>query len=374
MNDIIIENLKESLINSGVPPDGIEKMEETGRALLKKMEKPCNTSGLLYGRVQSGKTNNIIMSIAVLIENGAFKFFIVLTSDNVSLFEQTLSRIGLALRNVNVIGYKDIINGNVTADTVKSRIGHNGTVIVCTKNSSNLRKLNVFLDGISKSAGTAVIFDDEADFGSLNSKQNRDEESAVYSLIEQLHSSFSATKFVEVTATPQANLLQNPESPRHPHFIIQIEPGDGYVGGSMLYNLEDQAVVDGHQRYIPDEEVEAMLDNDASDPRPPESIYKALCTFFMGGALKSLESHGRSTFSMLVHISAKKSVNSRLYKLVDYAREEISKFIFDELADENINRMLHDAYNDVSKTAGEAHASFEKALNVVKMNIDQAAI
>ena len=375
MNDgIIIKNLKESLINSGVPDDGIEKMEETGRALLKELEKPCNTSGLLYGRVQSGKTNNMIMSIAVLIESRAFKFFIVPTSDNVSLFEQTLTRIRLSLRNVNVIGYRDIINGNVSTDTVKSRIEHNGTVIVCTKNSSNLRKLNAFLNGISEEAGTAVIFDDEADFGSLNSKQNQDEESAVYSLIEQLQSSFSATKFVEVTATPQANLLQEPNDPRHPQFIIQIEPGDGYVGGSMLYNLADQKIVGLHQRYIPDEEVDAMLDDDSTDPKPPESIYKALCTFFIGGALKSLSSSLMNTFSMLVHISAKKSVNSRLYKLVDSAREEISKFIFDGLQDERINSMLHDAYNDISKTLDGIPASFEEALNVVKMNIDQAAI
>jgi hypothetical protein len=376
MNDgIIIKNLKERLINSDVPEDGIEKMEETGRALLNELEKPGNTSGLLYGRVQSGKTNNMIMSIAVLIESGAFKFFIVLTSDNVSLFDQTLSRIILSLKNVNVIGYRDIINGNVSADTVKSRIEHNGTVIVCTKNSSNLRKLNAFLNDISEATGTAVIFDDEADFGSLNSKQNQDEESAVYSLIERLQSSFHAPKFVEVTATPQANLLQEPEDPRHPRFIIQIEPEDGYVGGSMLYDLTNQEIVDMHQRYIPDEEIKAMLDDDNADIEPPESIYRALCTFFIGGALKNLESPAQNNFSMLVHISAKKSVNSRLYKLVYSAKEKISKFIFDGLQDEKINSMLHDAYNnDISKTLEGTPASFEEALNVVKMNIDQAAI
>jgi hypothetical protein len=375
MNDEIIKDLKKSLESSGVSKNEIEKMENTGRALLDELKNTLNTSGLLYGRVQSGKTNNMIMSIAVLIERGRSKFFIVLTSDNKSLYDQTLVRIRSYLKRVSVIDYWDIINGNTSFESVKQLITHDGVVIVSTKNSNNLRKLNEFLEGISDAAGTVVIFDDEADFGSLNSKQNIEEESAVYSLIEQLQSTFNETRFIEVTATPQANLLQKPESSRHPKFIIQIEVGEGYVGGSELYNLNIEGVPARHHRYIPDEEIESMLDDDSDSPHPSESIYHALCVFFMGGALKSLSSPGHKTFSMLVHISAKRSVNRRLFSLVSHAKRDISSFLRDGIQDERIDSLMHDAYNDISSTLeGGAHESYNDALNVIANNIDQVAV
>ncbi|RKG73064.1 hypothetical protein D7V88_37080 [Corallococcus terminator] len=56
----------------------------TGQAPFKE---GCPT-GLLYGRVQSGKTLAMITTAAMAIDNG-FKVVVVLTSDNVSLVKQT---------------------------------------------------------------------------------------------------------------------------------------------------------------------------------------------------------------------------------------------------------------------------------------------
>ena len=229
---------------------GVARMKEVSEKLLENLQDSKNRSGLLYGRVQSGKTNNTIMCIARLIDSVQFKLFIVLTSDNKSLYEQTLSRITNGLQTIGVVGYIDISNNNESMQSFMTKLEHSGAVIVCTKNPNNLRSLNKFLDNLNLKDVNAIIFDDEADFGSLNSKQNQKDESAVYSLIENLRKIVADTIFIEVTATPQSNLLQKNGDPRHPSFIVQIPPGDGYVGGDRLYDLDNFDVVRNHNRQI----------------------------------------------------------------------------------------------------------------------------
>ncbi|PMB20794.1 hypothetical protein CEN46_15745, partial [Fischerella thermalis CCMEE 5318] len=52
---------------------------------------PNGTTGLIYGRVQSGKTNTTIATLALAHENN-FRCFIILTSDNTWLGKQTANR------------------------------------------------------------------------------------------------------------------------------------------------------------------------------------------------------------------------------------------------------------------------------------------
>src|SRR4051812_41529757 len=52
---------------------------------------PEGTTGLLYGKVQSGKTMTSIAAVAMAKANG-FRVFIVLTSDNIWLGRQTVVR------------------------------------------------------------------------------------------------------------------------------------------------------------------------------------------------------------------------------------------------------------------------------------------
>lgn len=379
MDGEVVENFEKILReNESIPKEGIDNMKETARRLLEKLGGGGNKSGLLYGRVQSGKTNNMMMCIAELIDSGKYKLFIVLTSDNTSLYEQTLSRLTNGLTAVGVIGYKDISNRNVDEGGISTRLNHNGVVIVCTKNAKNLRTLNNFLNSLNAPCGIgSVIFDDEADFGSLNSKQNVQDESAVYSLIENLRNLIPGTHFIEVTATPQANLLQTPGDPRRRDFTIQIQPGEGYTGGSSLYDLLNQEVSLRHHRMIPDGDIKAITEEDDESESIPESIYKALCIFFMGGAMKNILSPEQRNFSMLVHISYKKSINQTLFDIVSKARDEISNEVFstapgDSNTSVKIQGILKDAYDDVQSTlVGADSISYAEALKKVSSYIDQ---
>ena len=363
-----------------ISQDSIDNMRAVADRLIDELKNKAKNSGLLYGRVQSGKTNNMIMSIANLIDSGKFKLIIVLTSDNTSLYDQTLSRITKGLNSIGVIGYKDITNESENKESIKTKVAHNGAVIVCTKNSTNLKNLNEFLEGIDIPTIGTVILDDEADFGSLNSRQNDKDESAVFSLIETLRKLIPDTRFIEVTATPQANLLQKPNDPRFPTFIIPIPSGSGYVGGSELYDLQKQEVVERHNRVIPENEIELITKGKNQSATPPETIYQAVCTFFMGGAMKYLLLPEQKNFSMLVHISAKVSVNKELFNVVSRVKNEISEVVYD-LANgisanpTPIEDYLKAAYDDIKNTLEKGNSiKYEKALETISTYIDQCKL
>ena len=61
----------------------------TGVASESTPNEPC--TGLLYGRIQSGKTVAMIALVAAALDN-RFKVVVVLTSDNVTLVSQTANR------------------------------------------------------------------------------------------------------------------------------------------------------------------------------------------------------------------------------------------------------------------------------------------
>lgn len=95
-------------------------------------------TGLLLGNVQSGKTAQMLGIISKLADEG-YQFFIVLTTDNVDLQNQTYQRIKESLPLFNVFGEKDEV-AFASASQSKPRI------IVLKKNSRVLRKWRNILD------------------------------------------------------------------------------------------------------------------------------------------------------------------------------------------------------------------------------------
>lgn len=123
-------------------------------------------TGLLYGRVQSGKTVAMITFCAAAIDNG-FRSIVVLTTDFVKLVEQTAERFA-ALDG-------PLIRSTVQADTwdddrehVRKHIGRHGAVFICTKNQQRLTSLVNFLKTIDAAEYPALVLDDEADQGTLD--------------------------------------------------------------------------------------------------------------------------------------------------------------------------------------------------------------
>jgi hypothetical protein len=92
-------------------------------------------SGLLYGHVQSGKTGQMLAIAAAAADKG-FKFFILVTTDNVLLHKQTLERansfLGGFMAGFNVLGEMD-------EEAFLTRGLSMPTMLVLKKNSSVLK-------------------------------------------------------------------------------------------------------------------------------------------------------------------------------------------------------------------------------------------
>ena len=70
--------------------DSIKNTAETiGDKYLSQFDFCSNKMGLLFGNVQSGKTGQVFGVMCKAVELG-FQFFILLTTDNVALQQQTI--------------------------------------------------------------------------------------------------------------------------------------------------------------------------------------------------------------------------------------------------------------------------------------------
>jgi len=125
-------------------------------------------NGLLLGDVQSGKTGQMFGIIASAVDKG-FELFLVLTTDNTRLQQQTFKRALDSFPRFCVCGESDSIRFTMN----KMRIP---VVIILKKNSSVLRKWrNYLLNSKFLEGRTLFLIDDEADAASLNAKVNQNE-------------------------------------------------------------------------------------------------------------------------------------------------------------------------------------------------------
>ena len=125
---------------------------------------PEGTNGLMYGRVQSGKTNPSIASVALANANG-FKCFLILTSDNIWLGKQTVDR----FRDQLGAGGGPIVrswedwrtNPTEFSATIAPYLQDVGVVLITTKNSKNLENLDAVLKQLDAGSVPGLILDDE---------------------------------------------------------------------------------------------------------------------------------------------------------------------------------------------------------------------
>ena len=186
-------------------------------------------NGLLLGDVQSGKTGQMFGIIAAAVDK-RFELFLVLTTDNTRLQQQTFKRALESFPRFCVCGESD----NIRFTMNKMRIP---VVIILKKNSSVLKKWrNYLLNSEYLTGRTLFLIDDEADAASLNGKVNQNEFTAINQHIKDIRSTCASCIYLQVTATPQAVLLQTDDSEFKPMFVIYFEPGKSYLGGDFFFS------------------------------------------------------------------------------------------------------------------------------------------
>jgi len=307
------------------------------------------SDGLVYGLIQSGKTSVIQVTTAMAADNG-FQCIVILTSDNDILYLQTLKRMKAALQGLSVLGKSDWGDPKRFVRNL-----HNPPlVIVCSKNGT---VLNGLLEEFKKAAAkglSALIIDDEADQASLNTNTSKAKKtgkpaSTINQAISEFRDFFRVTTYLQVTATPQALFLQNPEHRYRPSFTILSEPGKGYVGGYEFFGEEEQKLL----RFVDIEEVEQLTSSHQPSPTGlmPKGLRQALLVFLVGATCKRIENPAKG-YAFLCHVSSSKVDHNYICSLIESFKESIFHILEDSVSKQydKFIAELEMAYKDLEKT------------------------
>lgn len=231
-------------------------------------------AGLIYGRIQSGKTRAMIASTAMAFDNG-FRVAVVLTSNINDLVSQTHLDFTKDLKGVSVFTKDDELDKQVEDAKLDLENPNGRILVVASKGDKSLKNITQFLGNIDAKAYPVIIFDDEGDQASLDTNTYKRSSSGdlalkpstINRLLNNLRTELPASLYVSVTGTPQSVLLQSASSNNKPAFVDMLPHGDGYVGGDHFFNTEEPEDNTDHLiSVVPEEDKAELLDQDQSIP------------------------------------------------------------------------------------------------------------
>ncbi|CAN5215775.1 hypothetical protein BH09MYX1_BH09MYX1_09330 [soil metagenome] len=343
----------------------------SGKASPSRPKKPC--TGLLYGRIQSGKTVAMIGLVAAAIDNG-FRVIIVLTSDNLTLVSQTTERF-TALDGTMAI---DALRKDWAGDYkhIAKHLAHAGVVFVCSKNSKRLDDLIAVLEKIGAPNYPALVLDDEAAQATLDTNlakssraQSKGEQAvdptAIYErVVQRMSVRLRHHVFIQVTATPYALLLQSVGSKLRPSFTRLLEPGAGYTGGEYFFeaeHLEPKAPL----VFVAEDESTTILDG-AKDA--PDGLRQAIAFFLVAAAAQVIAEPAAATAgqNFLCHQSQLRAQHTVLEGLIRDYVDRLGDHV-DAKAGEGYDR-LQKAHADLLRTHPDA-PPFERIVVQVQRSL-----
>ncbi|MGE4274175.1 MAG: Z1 domain-containing protein [Desulfitobacterium sp.] len=285
---------------------------------------------LLEGNVQSGKTSHLFGLICSAADEG-FKLFVLLTTDNNLLQQQTLYRVRKDLPDFCVCGESD--EYSFFTNNMKRP-----AIIVLKKNSQVLRRWkNNFSSSHFCEGNPLFIVDDEADAASLNTLINRNKQSSVNKNLEEIKKTASSSIYIQVTGTPQALLLQSYQSGWRPYFTHYFSPGKGYIGGNELFPYDRPPYV-----ILTDNEeaTELLKDDEFAENGLKQAVLYHLVTsaeiFLNGGTVSNF----------LIHPSVKTDQHQKFAEKVgDYLNE-----IYQSIDEPFVYDAFSAVYNDLAVT------------------------
>jgi hypothetical protein len=323
---------------------------------------------LCVGKVQSGKTGFFIMDIALAFDNG-YSVAYVIGGTKTNLKDQSLGRIQASFannkRNVTVVD----INFTKPAD-VKNYLSSGKKVIVVvlkqsnkTTPGSNLKRLSQFAASIGNIP--SLIIDDESDEVSPGRvKKDGTNSGAAHGDLTDLLDNFEKVTFLEVTATPAADLLLSTiaDGDISPDHCVLVRPGEGYTGGNAFHDsMLNKHVI----------EAEDTADFETSAPK---TFDDCLYYFLIACAIVYIRGSAKP-YSMLVHPSMNTEVHESVADVVRSKLNSIIKHLSDssDLYYSDYVQALKTVFEDQEELI-ENPPSFDKILDAVKENLRDTGV
>ncbi|MBX3738965.1 MAG: hypothetical protein KF715_19890 [Candidatus Didemnitutus sp.] len=342
----------------------VETLDATTSRALGLLDPPGNaafaTRGLVFGRVQSGKTAHFAGVIAKAADCG-YRLVIVLSGVTNGLRLQTQKRLDRDLSGDDNARWFWLTRREIFGDfetlpvrNVDFCLGGAGgarAIAVVKKQSNVLRRLIDWLGQGSemlRRSCPVLVIDDEADQASINSgrSMDRDELTRINGLIVDLVSGFPKCAYVGYTATPFANVLTHPDYPENLYprsFIFPLDPPPDYFGTARIHGRarlnpsEPDEVTDGLPliREIPLAEIGSLRPATRAMAgfrfEATPSLVDALRYFFLATAARlfraAIGSRAMDFSTMLIHTSHRVAVHTAsepvIRAAIDALRREV---------------------------------------------------
>ena len=316
------------------------------------------STGLVIGRVQSGKTTSF-KTLSMLAADNGFKLIILfagrtnnLINQNLGEFEDLKAKIsepfipigaesGLKSWKRDIPNFlsqvQDLpgIPGTPIMFVVNKHAGHiNSIANTLKKHRTYLRNLNT------------LIIDDEADNASLNTAKNKDDDlnaTPIYKSIKNLRNVLTKHSVVQYTATPQALLLISEKDHYSPEWARVISPGEDYLGAKELFLNNNYFYEKIDSSEIPSPKNLYELDM-------PESLETAFRTYLLSAAQyaheknKNTNNFHKKNCTFMVHPHVQTKMHGHYETLLNNLRDEWKDDI-----ENNIDRFFRENKNDFLK-------------------------
>ena len=372
----------------GDDPDLMAKVEEAV-SHLGGASTTARSPGMLLGKIQSGKTRAFLGIIARCFDRG-FNVAIILTKNNVSLTQQTLTRVKEDFKEL--IAAEEVLADDIMClPNLETYELNKKLILIVKKEDDNLDRL---LEAFEKKypelqQRKILIVDDEADYASV-SGQRKDGVVGIGKIakqIDRLRELVPDSDFLQVTATPQSLYLQPEEDllvngtplfkPKRPKFTVILPTHSQYVGGDFYFerSTDDDSPAYYFYREVPLEEREALkkedrrrlkIENVLSENRS-EVLRDATVTFIVGGVIRRLQAKAAGQqpekYSFLFHTEQARDSHAWQEQvataiklaLIEEAKADTPRF----------NGLLQSAYTDLQRSL-KLQGSFLPSFDAVK--------
>jgi len=192
-----------------------------------------NKTGIVLGKIQAGKTSNFLGLIAMGLDNN-IDIVILIGGKDKKLLTQNETRLKEVFNHndsnkviIENINYFAQIN-NYLELTKKHKL-----IITCLKNTHHLENLKKFFKNSNLGIKNVMIIDDEGDQVTLNSNAERKNKEAtiLYKKITNIIKNIlKHYVYIQITATPYANLFLRDSDVLKPKFLQLTYPGNSYMG------------------------------------------------------------------------------------------------------------------------------------------------
>ena len=319
---------------------------------------------ILVGQVQSGKTGHYLgIAAAVADAEPRFPIFVLLTQSLIALQQQTYAEAKRLLTTFDVFDESDEMAFRHSLQYAKPKM------IVLKKTKAPLRKWAQILDRQLLGGRPLFIIDDEADATGLNTMVNIPDQSEINRLIEHMITENNSF-LLQVTATPHAIFLQNPNSLFRPKAHLYFPPGPDYLGGNFFYPVDGDTPGNNPYLLVSTDDSELTVLQDSSVDGVPKGLEEAIFTFILTAAYR-IGYERDSQCNFLLHPSAR-TVDHNLI------RDKVKKFVLDtqnSFDSESLQRKISKAYEDLKASKPQLPNQSEliaevkrTAFNVTVMN------